>query len=314
MQTNFQIGKLAKKQNRECIASGLGWFSIGLGLAELLMPRTLSRLIGIKPRPFVTRLFGLREIASGVGLLTQSEKGPWLKARVVGDGMDLALLGLGATSDGSKAGKLAFATAAVAGVTVIDFLCYKDFADGQPEPGSQEFVTSPDVVHFRRSLVINRRAEALYQIWRNFEELPHYMRNVVSVENRGANRWHWTARGPAGAEVEWDAEVTQDEPNEAISWKSLPGGDVTHTGSVRFEQAPGDRGTIVRVEMRYRAPAGKPGAIITKLLGRSPEHQIAADLLRFKQVLEVGVVARTEGQPAGRARSTSRKYDDLVRA
>jgi uncharacterized membrane protein len=70
----------------------------------------------------------------------------------------------------------------------------------------------------------------------------------------------------------------------------------------------------VRVEMLYRAPAGKPGAVITKLLGRAPEHQIAADLLRFKQMLEVGEAARTEGQPAGRTRSTSRKFDELVRA
>ena len=85
MQKKFQIGQLAKKENRQCLANGLGWFSIGLGLAELLMPRQLCRMIGVKPRPFLTKLLGVREIISGVGLLTQPKKAPWLQARVAGD-------------------------------------------------------------------------------------------------------------------------------------------------------------------------------------------------------------------------------------
>jgi uncharacterized membrane protein len=313
MEKKLNFGQLAKREGREKLAINLGWFSIGLGVAELLFPGTLCRLVGVKPRRFLTRLLGAREIASGIGLLNQPAKGPWLKARVAGDAMDLSLLALAATSDKSKKGKLALAFASVAGVTAVDFLCYKDFVDGQPEPTDPEFARSPDVVHFRRSLVINRPIEELYQIWRNFSELPRYMRNLISVGERERNRWHWKSRGPGETEVEWEAEVTRDISNQAIEWRTLPGADLDHKGSVQFEPAPGGRGTIVRVEMQYRAPAGKPGAIITKLLGKSPEHQISADLLRFKQFLETGEIATTRGQPAGRAHSTSRKFDDFVR-
>jgi uncharacterized membrane protein len=99
-----------------------------------------------------------------------------------------------------------------------------------------------------------------------------------------------------------------------ISWSSLPNADVDTFGTVRFEPAPAGRGTIVRVEMHYRPPAGKAGAWLAKVLGQSPEKQIAIDLIRFKQMAETGEIARTEGQPAGRARSTSRRFDELVRA
>jgi len=114
--------------------------------------------------------------------------------------------------------------------------------------------------------------------------------------------------------VEWDAEIITDKPNEVISWHSLEGSDVDHAGSVRFERAAGGRGTIVRVKMQYRPMGGRLGTAVAKLFGQAPEKQIKIDMCRLKQVIETGEVARTEGQPAGRPRSTSRKYDDLVRA
>src|SRR5207248_4097226 len=117
-----------------------------------------------------------------------------------------------------------------------------------------------------------------------------FMRHVVSVSNTGDGRWHWIAKGPAGLRVEWDAEVVEDRPNELISWRSLPDSDVDHSGSVRFERAPGGRGTIVRVELTYRPPAGQLGVGVAKLFGGSPEQQIAGDLRRFKQLVETGEI------------------------
>jgi uncharacterized membrane protein len=107
------------------------------------------------------------------------------------------------------------------------------------------------------------------------------------------------AEGPAGAEVEWDAEIIADKSNELISWRSLEGADVFHSGSVRFQPAPAGRGTIVRVEINYRPPAGKVGIAVAKIFGKAPEQEIEKDLRRFKQIMETGEIARTEGQPAG---------------
>src|SRR4051812_7982882 len=72
------------------LARGLGWFSVGLGIAQILAPRTVCRIVGLPPTPAMTRLCGLRELACGIGIITQRNPSAWLKARVAGDVMDLA--------------------------------------------------------------------------------------------------------------------------------------------------------------------------------------------------------------------------------
>jgi len=299
---------IAKKvaSNPDQLAQFLGWFSIGLGLAELAAPRALSRLIGIKSSPGLLRLYGLREVASGIGILSGQRTDRWLQARVAGDALDLATLGSAMRASESSRGKVALATAAVAGVTALDALCAtqmskRPFAKGEP-------------VFVSKTLTINRSPQEVYRFWRNFEQFPRFMNHLESVRETGPGRWHRVAKGPAGMKVEWDAEISEDKPNERIAWRSLEGADVDNAGEVRFEPATGKRGTVIRVQMRYNPPAGKLGAVVAKLLGEAPEKQITVDLLRFKQLIETGEVARTEGQPAGRSQSTSRKYDDFVRA
>lgn len=110
-------------------------------------------------------------------------------------------------------------------------------------------------------------------------------------------------RTPTGATAEWDAEITEDEPNRRLAWRSLPGAQVDNAGEVRFEPAPGGRGTLVTAEMQYRPPAGAVGATIARLLGSSPERLVGEDLRVFKQLMETGEIATTEGQPAGRSSS-----------
>ena len=76
-------------------ARALGWFSIGLGLAELAMPRRLARIAGAPNLPTMTRVFGLREIGTGIGILTSKDPSPWLWGRVAGDALDVATVGAG---------------------------------------------------------------------------------------------------------------------------------------------------------------------------------------------------------------------------
>jgi uncharacterized membrane protein len=135
------------------------------------------------------------------------------------------------------------------------------------------------------------------------------MKHLESVRATGDRRSHWAAKAPAGRTVEWDAEITEDRPNELIAWRSLEGADMDSVGSVRFERAPGGRGTIVKVEMRHSPPAGAVGATVGKLLGEGLEWEIKNGLRRFKQLMEVGEIITTEGQPAGRPNSASWRYD-----
>ena len=103
-----------------------------------------------------------------------------------------------------------------------------------------------------------------------------------------------------GRTVEWDAEIINEIPNELIGWRTVDGADVVSAGSVNFKPAPGYRGTEVRVRLQYAPPAGKVGARIASLFGHEPSQTIKEDVRRFKQLIEAGEVATTEGQPRGR--------------
>jgi uncharacterized membrane protein len=156
-------------------------------------------------------------------------------------------------------------------------------------------------IKLEHSVTINRRPEELYDFWCNFENLPSFMNHLEAVHVTGENRWHWVAKGPAGTRVEWDAEVYNQKPHELIAWRTLEGADVASAGSVRFEPAVGGRGTTVRVALKYDPPGGALGAAVARLFGESPAQQIDEDLRRFKQLIETGETATTEGQPSGRA-------------
>lgn len=281
----------------EKLARGLGWFSIGLGLAEVFAPSSIAKLTGVsKKNTGLIRLFGLREIASGVGIFSQGRRpagAVW--SRVVGDALDLACLGAAFASPKTNKGRLAFATANVLAVTALDVLCAQQLGNGEGASASESSRSRKGTTQVKNSLIINRPPEELYQYWHNFENLPKIMQHLESVKVTGERRSHWVAKAPAGTSVEWDAEVTEDRPNELIAWRSLEGSDVDNSGSVRFETAPGKRGTIVKVEINYTPPGGALGSLVAKLFGEEPGQQAQESLRSFKQLMETGEVVVSDG-------------------
>lgn len=149
------------------------------------------------------------------------------------------------------------------------------------------------------SITVNKPVSEVYRFWRDLENLPTFMRHLVDVDTTTDGRSHWIARGPLGGTFEWDAEIVTDRPNQVISWRSLDGADVDTAGSVHFTELPHGRGTEVHVSLKYDPPGGKLSTAIAKLIGRSPDAQIRADMRRFKQLLEAGELASTKGQPHG---------------
>jgi hypothetical protein len=105
------------------LAQGLGWFSIGLGLAELAAPGHLARLLGMEERTELIRAYGAREIMTGIGILSQQDPAPWVWGRVAGDAVDLATLAPGLRADNPAQRNVIVGVAAVAGVTVLDAVC-----------------------------------------------------------------------------------------------------------------------------------------------------------------------------------------------
>ncbi len=284
-------------------ARGLGWFSIGLGLAQIGVPRSVARLIGVRDDDETRNTMfaiGLREITSGIGILSSSRPTGWVWSRVGGDLMDLALLGRSMNASNDKS-RVAAATAAVAGVTVVDFLTgqqlskHGDGAERRTNGASAARQQSTGGgVHVVESITINRPRNEVYGFWHNFENLPRFMAHLESVQVLDNNRSRWKAKAPAGTSVEWEAETLEDRPNELISWRSLPDAGVPNSGTVRFKDAPGNRGTEVHVELRYQPPGGKIGALVAKLFGEEPQQQVKGDLRRFKQVMETGEIVHSD--------------------
>jgi hypothetical protein len=107
----------------EALAHGLGWFSIGLGLTELLAPGYVGRFLGMEDRAELIRAYGAREIVTGVGILAQDDPTPWMWGRVAGDALDLGTLVMGLERSNPHRGNVGLAMAAVAGVMVLDLIC-----------------------------------------------------------------------------------------------------------------------------------------------------------------------------------------------
>lgn len=156
-------------------------------------------------------------------------------------------------------------------------------------------------IHVEESYYIRRRPAELYQYWRNFENLPRLMKHLESVRVIDDKRSHWVAKAPgiAGGQVEWDAEIINEEPNALIAWRSVPGADVDNAGSIRFLPGAADRGTKVDVVLDYIPPAGAVGKWVARLFGEEPQQQIKEDLRNFKRVMETGEVPTIQGQPQG---------------
>jgi uncharacterized membrane protein len=286
----------------EGLARGLGWFSIGLGLTEILAPRAVAKIAGARRgNTALVRLLGLREVAHGVAIFAQGRRPAGaLWARVVGDALDLAVLAGVFATPGTNKGLTAFATANVLGVTALDVLGAQLLSEGAAA------TAGAGPVHAVTTLVINRPAEELYRHWHDFENLPRFMHHLEAVRVTGEGRSHWVAKAPAGMSVEWDAVVTEDVPNERIAWRSLEGADVENSGSISFEEAVGGRGTIVRIELTYSPPGGVVGKWAARLFGEEPERQALSDLRRFKQLMETGEVVVSDASLLGTGLSEQR--------
>ena len=109
--------------NALTLSRALGWFSIGLGAAELLGGRRMAASLGMEHRTPLFRLFGLREILVGLGILSRPTSPALLWARVGGDALDLAALASGLRANNPRRTEVDIAMGAVAAVTVLDILC-----------------------------------------------------------------------------------------------------------------------------------------------------------------------------------------------
>jgi uncharacterized membrane protein len=159
----------------------------------------------------------------------------------------------------------------------------------KPNPAAAGLdVRDEDEVLVGRTVSIYRSRQELYDFWRDFRNLPLFMENIEAVDVMDGNRSHWVVRGPAGADLEWDSQITEDVPGEVIAWRSVEGASVDNSGRVEFRDSPNARGTIVSVTIAYDPPGGKLGKVFAKIFRREPAIQARHELRRFKQLMETG--------------------------
>ncbi len=238
------------------ILQTVGYLAFGLGAAALFTPRSRRRERWVERAPV-----------------------PQILGRMARDWIDPALRRNGASVAADRR-KRALATTAIAGVAAVAVLSARTLRRSSAADDGE--------VAVRATMGVNRAPEDLHRRWARLEDLPRFMSHIETVVPGERNLSHWVARIP-GFKVEWDAEVVENVPGERIAWRALPGSDVVHEGIVRFEPAPGGRGTIVRLEIDYR-PQSALAALVPSAFFKLAEAQLREDLRRFKQLLEAGEI------------------------
>jgi uncharacterized membrane protein len=147
----------------------------------------------------------------------------------------------------------------------------------------------------RSSALIQRDRGDLYSLWRNVKVAPVWQEQITQVVVTGDRTSHWVMES-GGKTIEWDSEILADEPGKRIAWRSICG-DSDNAGEVIFDEAPGDRGTMVIVLQEFRM--GKLASAWETVVGRNPKQAVIENLRHFKALAETGEIPRVQGQPHG---------------
>jgi uncharacterized membrane protein len=302
-------GEAGSKEQNSTLLPMLGWFSLGLGLAEVLTPKGVAKAAGLPEESRHTvRAFGAREIVSGIGMFSRRVQPAASWSRVVGDVLDLSVLGKSLFKANSSKAKLGISSAAVLGVTVLDILA------SMKETPALNGYSGKNPLELEEALAINKSPEELFTYWRDLSNLPNFMSFLDTVVELDPQKSHWKTKEVAGKSIEWKSVIKREVKNETIEWETDEGSDISHSGSVTFRRLPRGHGTEVRLKMQF---APKAGAIaptgLSSVLSFIGEEKVRNDLKRFRQLIETGEIATTRGQPAGRQEGET-TFDKIARA
>lgn len=125
----WDTGTERRLDDGRSLARGLAWFSVGLGLFQLAAPGRLTGFLGVEDdHDDLVRLYGLREIAHGVAILSERTPAAGVWSRVGGDALDLATLGVTLGRGEPRRDRVLMAMAMVAGVAALDLLSARQLA------------------------------------------------------------------------------------------------------------------------------------------------------------------------------------------
>jgi uncharacterized membrane protein len=200
-------------RDKDSLAQFLGWFSIGLGAAQVTAPKAMCKLVGAEGRgtaPRLMRLMGLRELTQGTGILTRPRPTSWLWSRVAGDALDLSLLALVAARN--RRARTAFAIANVVAVTIPD-VYESRFLSKKTGP-----VRSAKLI--RKAVTVNRPRQEVERAWTAETELRR------KVEDARASVTFAEAPGNRGTELSIEFEYDPPAGDLGAALQKLTGSDL----------------------------------------------------------------------------------------
>lgn len=151
----------------------------------------------------------------------------------------------------------------------------------------------------RLAVTVDVPPELAYAFFRDFSNLPLFMKDLKSIVIVSPTRSRWTVE-VKGITAEWEAEITSERPGEMISWRSVKGFDVDTSGTIWFSPASQDRGTVISLILDYKIPGGKLTEFLTMISNEDPQSLAITNLRRLKCYLETGEIATVDGQTSGR--------------
>src|SRR5512146_231880 len=138
-------------------------------------------------------------------------------------------------------------------------------------------------VQITKSVIIKGPVDEIFSLWSDLEMLPSIIKDLKEVSQVDELTSHWIVKGPFGKDYHWLAEITRFDEDRRIGWRTLEG-DIKTSGQVTFKDLPVNE-TEVTVKMQYVPPAGKLGAVASKLL-ENPKDKVAEGLRDFKAFVE----------------------------
>lgn len=147
-------------------------------------------------------------------------------------------------------------------------------------------------------MTIRRPIEEVYAFYRNFDNLPTFLGDVVAIEQTGPLSSRWTIQGPLGMRVHWTTRVTESRPNEVIRYEIAEPAAFKTSWEIRF--SPGATSGETRVHEVMRTPLGRLGRLGLALIGKFPADEVSANLTRLKEILETGRVSTTKNAVRGK--------------
>ena len=156
--------------------------------------------------------------------------------------------------------------------------------------GKKQLPVPYKTINIRTKLTVNKQRDEVYSFWRKLENLPLFMKHLVSVEKLDETYSKWKAKFPGSpVDIEWKAEIVKEREGSFIGWSSTEDATIKNAGKVEFKDALGGRGTEIDVVISYHPPLGIVGSGISKLFNKKVEKMVRKDIENFKSYIETGV-------------------------